>query len=162
MGLLGARSWLQKNIDSSFWVRFHNWGVQQNIIYRQKIEAVSAAWSLGPAVSFLKHLSYKGAIRLPEWCPDDWESWRCPRSGKRYADLTNELYLEFMKYVWPTALRDLGISNAVTAGDLLEALLGWYYALKVENGSDSGMTADDFIAMLEQGALCMYALREVE
>ena len=89
-------------------------------------------------------------------------SWIDPAIGQRYADLTNKLYLQFLFSVWPTALQELGISNPETGGDLLEALLGWYYRLTVEKNESLGDKADDFIAMLEQGLLYMFAMNVVD
>ena len=135
--------------------------MEQGAKYQEKIEERNALLGLVRA-SFLKHLSYAGAVRLPEWCPDDWVQWKCPATGQRYADLTNKVYLEFLRSVWPRALEELGISNQETCGDLLEALLGWYYVLTIENGLALGNEADDFIAMLEQGLICTYALKEMD
>ena len=89
-------------------------------------------------------------------------SWIDPAIGQRYADLTNKLYLEFLRSVWPTALSELGISNPETGGDLLEALLGWYYRTTVELNESFGDKADDFIQMLEQGLLYMFAMNVVD
>ena len=86
-------------------------------------------------------------------------SWIDPAIGQRYADLTNKLYLQFLLSVWPTALEELGISNPETGGDLLEALLGWYFVLTIEDNRSLGDEADDFIALLEQGLVYMYALQ---
>ena len=160
-GLRGAQIWLRKFISSNFWVKFHAWAAQQGDKYHEEIAAVNASLGL-VKVRFLKHLSYKGAVRLPEWCPDDWEHWKCPATGQRYADLSNKLYLEFLLSVWPTALEELGISNPETGGDLLEALLGWYFVLTKENNLSLCNEADDFIAMLEQGLLYMFALKVVD
>ena len=62
--------------------------------------------------------------------------------------------------VWPDSLRELGISNASTAGDLIEALLGWHYILTIERGQTMGDLANDTIEMLELGAVAVCALWE--
>ena len=94
-GLRGAQVWLRKFIPANFWVKFHAWAVQGGDKYHEEIAEMNALLGLVKA-SFLKHLSYKGAVRLPEWCPDDWEHWKSLATGQRYADLSNKLYLEFM------------------------------------------------------------------
>ena len=160
-GLRGAQIWLRTFIPANFWVKFHEWGMQQGHKYHKEIVEVNASLGLVNA-TFLKHLSYKGAVRLPEWCPDDWGHWTCLATGQRYADLGNEVYLEFLLSVWPAALEELGISNPETGGDLLEALLGWYFALTIERNMCLGNEADDFVAMLEQGLLYMSALKVVD
>ena len=98
---------------------------------------------------------------MPEWCPEDWEHWKCPATGQRYGDLGNKLYLQFLLSVWPTALEELGISNAESGGDLLEGLLGWYFILTTENNVSLPNEVHDFVAMLEQAVLYMFALQEV-
>ena len=65
-----------------------------------------------------------------------------------------------MMLVWPDSLRELGISNESTAGDLIEALLGWHYILTIKRGQTLNDCAKDTISMLELGAAAARALWE--
>ena len=79
-----------------------------------------------------------------------------PVSQTRYADLTNGAYLEVMRSCWRSSVDVLNISNAETAGDLVEAILGWYYILTVRRRTRFDVLVDDFIVMLERACLGVY------
>ena len=62
-----------------------------------------------------------------------------------------------MMLVWSNSLLELGISHESTAGDLIEALLGWHYILTIKRGQTVGDLANETIEMLELGAVAVCA-----
>ena len=158
----GAHSWLAQNVKGKFWVDMKAWFDEQNQTYRDLLCSRNIRDGLSEHKTFLKRTSYAGAVRLPTWCPDGWTTYTCPVTNRRYGDLGNATYLEFMMLVWPDSLRELGISNESTAGDLIEALLGWHYILTIKRGQTVGDLANDTIEMLELGAVAVCALWEAK
>ena len=136
------------------------WFEELNLAHRDRIAEQNRRDDLTAKKSFLKRVSYNGAVRLPRWCPDDWTAYMCPTTRQQYGELGNKTYTKFMQSVWPRALEELGMSNQSNIGDLLEALLGWNYTLTIERGQNTSDMATDTIGMIERGVLAMYALNE--
>ena len=150
------RNWLRKNISSKFWIDTHLWMVEMNQTYREEMIEMNHQMGLNERKSLLKHLSYSGAVRLPEWCPPTWMTWKCEATQQSYIDVTNQVYLEVMQSCWPAALEALQISDKECVGDLVEAVLGAYYILTVRRGWQFDFLVEDFIVMLERMCIGTY------
>ena len=98
------------------------------------MRTLRATYGLGPAVTYRKFLSYFGAVRIPKTSHGRLKSerhWVCPTTGTAYMDPTNAIYAMVFKLCWPDTLEELYMSNKETIGDLVEALLGWFYLTNV-------------------------------
>ena len=104
----------------------------------------------------MKHLSHNGAVRLLEWAPENWMTWKCEATQQSYVDVTNQTYLEVMRSCWPEALESLQITDKEAVGDLVEAVLGAHYILRVRQGWEFDFIVADFIVMLERLCICTY------
>ena len=79
----------------------------------------------GTKASGLKYMSYFGAVMAHAGHS---HASAYDRSGQAYVDPTNKVYAYVLDKVWPTSLRESGISNPGKKGDLLESFLGlgWF------------------------------------
>ena len=127
-----------------------------NKTYREEMTEMNRQMGFSERKSLLKHLSYSGAVRLPEWCPPTWMTWKCEATQQSYIDVTNQVYLEVMQSCWPAALEALQISHKECVGDLVEAVLGAYYILTVRRGWQFDFIVEDFIVMFERMCIGTY------
>ena len=122
---------------------------------RVAMVAINRSAGLKDQKSFLKHVSYAGAIRVPADFPNELLSWTDKKSGERFLDPTNTIYCDVFKAVWPNIRF---VSNAGTVGDLIEAVLGLAWAMKAREESLSH-GAENFVQLLEQACLSEYSLQ---
>ena len=155
-----ARTWLRKNIASKFWDRAHEWMVEMNYKHREDIHRYNERNGHSRSKSLLKNLSHAGAIRLPDWAPEKWTCYECPVTKTNYLDVRNKNYNEVMQTCWPHAMQELGITNDETAGDLVEATLGYYYFLTVKRCIELDVVVLDFVIMLERASMSTYLKNE--
>lgn len=107
--------------------------------------------------SFLKHVSYVGAIRVPDAFPDKEISWRDPDTGERYLDPGNAVYCAAFRSVWDQVIPE---RNQKTIGDLIEAMLGWAWTKRVRHGELDSPLCEAFLKWLETLILVQYTLWE--
>ena len=150
------RNWLQKNISSKFWIDSYHWVIEMNITCREEMKDLNRRMGFSERKSFLKHLSHNGAVRLPKWAPENWSCWKCEAEQQSYIDVSNQIYLEVMRSCWPEALESLQMTDKETVGDLVEAILGAHYILRVRQGWEFDFIVEDFIVMLERLCICTY------
>ena len=101
------------------------WFAEVNLLHRDRIAEYNQAEGLSSSKSFLKIMSYHGAIRVPFDYPEGaYLSWK-DHTG-RYIDPGNRVYAEVLRACWPSLLPTWYVqrSHPETTGDLLEALLG--------------------------------------
>ena len=103
----------------------------------------------------MKHASYLGAIRVPNDFPDDLISFIDKKSGDRFMEPGNWIYCYVFNRVWPNVTF---VSNPVTVGDLIEAMLGLAWSKK-HWGETLSQEAEDFLKMVEQACLSEYSLQ---
>ena len=114
---------------------------------------------------FLKHLSYNGASRLPEFM-SNWKGLAlvhtCPKTGQRYIDVNNAVYSMVFRKAWPA--KDFALSSAFRwfsnekLGDYLEALLGWRYIRVVQWEEQLDDAAEDIIQAIEKACLAQWCI----
>ena len=138
--------------DESFWAMFHE---QVNShaydkIWRDRMDAHSAAAEWPPGLSGIKFWSYVGAIKVDKYSmpgvPLEKLCFKCPIDGSLYMDPGNWVYKRALLFVWPRALP--GFSNQGTIGDVVEAFLGFAYMQKYRSGW-WGTEQREFIRLLE-------------
>ena len=126
-----AIRFLKREVPSEFWLEvFHHFNTCNQ--KEERMRTLKATYGLGLAVTYRKFLSYFGAVQIPKTSHGRLEShWVCPKTGTAYMDPTNAIYAMVFKLCWPDTLEELNKSNNETIGDLVEALLGWFYLTKV-------------------------------
>ena len=89
------------HIPDNFWLRVHTEFCDINM--RRRVEMVeinrSAGFKLKDQKSFLKHVSYAGAIRVPADFPNELLTWTDKKSGERFLDPQNAIYSAVFKAV---------------------------------------------------------------
>ena len=145
---------MRRNIPDSFGEKVHAEFCKINIQNRAKLVAYNRALGLKDEKSFLNHASYNGAIRVPADFPDYLTPFIDKKTGPRFCDPGNWVYLIVFKKAWPNVT---WTSNKGTVGDLLEAILGLAW-IKNDRGETLSPEAEDFINMVEQACLSEYAL----
>jgi len=128
-----------------------------NLTYREQLILVNIRQGLSERKSFRKLVSYAGAVRMPEWIDAGWTCW-VHDNGTRYMDVGNYHYAAVFTRAWPTVVERHNLSNNETVGDLIEALLGWYFVRTELRGHRLTDFCDDTIAMLEQACVAQWAL----
>ena len=124
--------YLQEQIPLTFWVDL--WKYFQVHNDDPRMPKLREKYGYGPKISFRKHVSYYGAVRIPCALYAQLDAhWTCERTGTRYMDCGNWVYAKVFRLCWPNALHSLNISNNETIGDLFEALLGWYFLFPTDN-----------------------------
>ena len=110
--------------------------------------------------SFLKIMSYYGAIRVPfdypVWAYLAWKD----QTG-RYIDPGNRVYAEVFRACWPCVLYKHGLSNEESIGDWLEALLGIAW-LRDFRGLALPAVGEDVRMMLEKAIFAQFLLKICE
>ena len=91
---------------------------------------------------------------MPNDFPDNRVWFIDKKSGDRFMDPGNWLYCYVFKSVWPNVTF---VSNPVTVGDLLEAILGLAWVMN-ERGQTLSPVAEDFVRIVEQACLSEYSL----
>ena len=150
----GAMQWLRTHIPDDFWHKVHTEFCDINLRRRVELTAINRSKGLSDQKSFMKHVSYAGAIHVPPDFPEELLSWTDKKSGERFLDPRNAIYCDVFKAVWP----NVRFSNAETVGDLIEAVLGLTWAMKAREETLSP-GAEDFVQLLEQAILCVYSLQ---
>ena len=153
-----AVRWLQR-IPGDFWLRVHAAFCEINLRRRAEMIAVNQAMGYNPRKSFLKHVSYCGAIRVPDAFPSEGGHiiWTDPITRERYLDPTNKVYKDSFKVVWPTVMM---YENEGTIADLLEAVLGLAWRQRQQRLTAPGI-GEDFVAVLEVLLLAEYSLQSM-
>ena len=64
-----AIRWLRKNVPAKFWEKVQNFFDTMDYDNKAEIRSYNRRNGHGPTISYRKHLSYMGAVRLPEWVP---------------------------------------------------------------------------------------------
>ena len=145
------------HIPDQFWLKLHTEFCDINM--RRRVEMVeinrSAGFKLKDKKSFLKHVSYAGAIRVPADFPNELLTWTDKKSGERFLDPQNAIYSAVFKAMWPSITF---ISKSETVGDLIEAVLGLAWDMKARRETLSH-AAEDFVQLLEQACLSEYSLQ---
>lgn len=147
--------WLQTNVPAAFWTKFKDYFDQINIDKRAELVEINRKLHYKDSKSFGKHGSYSGGVKVPEEFPRGRESFVCPYTGDRYLDVTNAVYTEVFRLAWPTALP--GFTNKETVGDVLEALLGYWYQKTVVHKITPEPTALAVIDVLTTACFARYA-----
>ena len=146
--------WLRRNVPAVLWDRFHEKLVEINLDYREELKVINARLGLKAKKSYLKHMSYCGAVRVPA-DHDGQVSYYCHIHNRAYLDVGNHNYCSILRYVWPTATA-AGYSDE-TAGDLVEAVLGLHWAHHVHGNRALCDAAENFVHVLEMGLLAWAA-----
>ena len=132
---------MQRNIDDNFWQRVHSEFCNINLLHRAEMVAINRSLGLSDEKNFLKHASYLGAIRVPNDFPDDLILFIDKKSGDRFIEPGNWIYCYVFNRVWPNVTF---VSNPVTVGDLLEAILGLAWVMN-DRGQTLSPEAEDFV-----------------
>ena len=157
--------WLSANLPAKFWDLFKCHLDDLNIKHREELVAINGSMRLKPGKSLLKHMSYNGAIELPDGVPECvlkdmliWELDESPVEGKKktWMDPGNSLYATVFKKIWPAALPD--ITNDETCGDVLEAFLGYHWTLTYERNVEFPPIIEDIVSMVTKALLGYWAL----
>ena len=114
-----AAAFLCGFVPNEFWTLCENMWIEQNLRYRVILKEYNAAWGLRERKSLKKHVSYWGAVKLPEWAM----LWSDP-TYPGYSDVGNDVYAAVFRRLWPKSHICRYASD--TIGDFIEALLGWY------------------------------------
>ena len=130
--------------------------VEKNQTWREEIKDLNRRMGFSERKSLMKHLSHHGAVRLPEWAPENWSTFKCDAEHQHYIDVTNEIYMDVLRSCWPEALEALQITDKESGGDLVEAVLGAYYVLRVRRAWQFDFIVEDFIVMLERICIGTY------
>ena len=146
---------MKRHIPDDFWCRVHTELCDINMRKRAEMEAINQCFGFKKEKSFLKHVSYCGAIRVPDDFPKALIKYTNKKTGERFLDPTNAIYCDVFKAVWPNVTF---ISAPGTVGDLIEALLGLAWAKK-HRGETLLPKQDDFVQMIEQLTLSEYSLQ---
>ena len=146
--------WLRRNVPAVLWDRFHEKLVEINLDYREELKVINARLGLNAKKSYLKNMSYCGAVRVPA-DHDGQVSYYCHIHNRAYLDVGNHNYCSFLRYVWPTATA-AGYSDE-TAGDLVEAVLGLHWVHHVHGNHALCDAAENFVYVLEMGLLAWAA-----
>ena len=67
------------------------------------------------------------------------------------------MYAQVFLECWPTAARDLNLSNEATIGDMIEALLGFHWCRKAKGHAVPDIT-EDIVQRLETICLTCWLL----
>ena len=143
------------NIPDDFWHKVHTEFCDINLRRRDELVAINRFAGLKGQKSFIKHVSYAGAIRVPADFPNELLSWTDEKSGERFLDPQNAIYNAVFKAMWPSITF---ISKSETVGDLIEAVLGLAWAMKAR-GETLSHVAEDIVQLLEQACLSEYSLQ---
>ena len=146
---------MRTHIPHDFWHKVHTEFCDINLRRRVELTAINRSKGLNDQKSFIKHVSYAGAIRVPPDFPNELLSWTDKKSGERFLDPANTLYCDVFKAVWPHVTF---ISNPESVGDLIEAFFGLAWAMK-DRGINLSQEGWDFVQMLEQACLSENTLR---
>ena len=146
---------MQRCIPPDFWLNVHKEFCDIDARHRAEMVAINRSLHLKEKKSFMKHMSYCGAVRVPDDFPNEFVSYTDEKTGQRFIDPMNSLYCDVFKAVWPNVTF---ISNPETVGDLIEAILGWAWVMK-DLGIALGPEGEDFVQFLEQACLSEYTLR---
>ena len=153
---------LREACPAEFWESFRIWQLAMQELNQAEIEKHNA--SLGQVrTNFLKHLSYRGAVRLPPSMSDCKQLvWACSKTSQRYMDCLNSNYAEMFKMAWPrssfAALSAFPSMGDEKLGDYIEALMGWHYIRTVDNGEHIDHIAEDLVILIEAASLAKWCL----
>ena len=149
-----AIGWLQSNIPANFWDRVNEAFCNINQQRRSEMEGINYAKGLSGHVSFMKHVSYVGAVRVPNTFPGNHLSWTDPKTGQGFLDPSSKAHLDAFRAVWPNTMT---VQNQQTIGDLFEAVLGLAWAMQ-DQGLALPTVAQDFVRYVENLILAEYSL----
>ena len=156
-----SKGWLRANVPTHFWELFKNHLVNANIQHREELKEINRHFGQNHQTSLLKHMSYYGAIEIPDAVPDgsvrvDFTMVEVDGTRRNYFDPGNYCYLCVFRMIWPAALPD--ISNHETMGDVLEAFLGYHWTLTYERMVTFPDTIKDIVEMLTMAVFNFWAL----
>ena len=147
-----AAGFLCRFVPNEFWAMCENMWIDQNLKYRDILKEYNAAWGLSERKSLRKHVSYWGAVKLPEWAM----LWSDP-TYPGYADVTNDVYAFVFKKLWPKSHISRYANR--TIGDFIEALLGWYIYWTTKEGAEFKEIVHLVVDHLNMALLSEWVLR---
>ena len=150
-----STEWLKAHVSIRFWDLWLNKMHDINMEQRAIIMDHNLRNGLNLGKSFMKWVSYSGAVRpLPNVVlakPDHIDP-----DGQTYMECGNEVYAHVMLLVWPDIPRDFGISNQKTIGDMLESVLGYHWALRILEPAGPHALREEFTCHLERVCFCAF------
>ena len=144
-----------------FWDKFKDHLDEVASLHRNELKQINERIGLKEAKSFLKHLSYFGAIEIPKTSaiPDRHVAYvLILENGERirYIDPLNVRYAEVFRCIWPESLTH--ITNVETLGDVVEAFLGYHWALKWRKQHQFQPIIEDIVSVLSRAILACWTL----
>ena len=150
-------TWIKKNVDESFWAKFHAHLSEFNKKHRDELIELNESMGNKKGKSFKKILSWAGSIRLPADFPEALVTWTDETLEERHLEPGNQVYWNAFRAAWPMVLPE--ITNVESVGDLMEAFL----AVAWMNRWNGVMLPDlclDFVEMLERLVYAEFCLAE--
>ena len=153
--------WLRANVPTRFWELFKNHLVDANIRHREELKEINRNLKLSEKTSLLKHMSYYGAIEIPDAVPDgsarvDFTMVEVDGTRRNFIDPGNRCYIIVFRQLWPAGLPF--ITDPETLGDCVEAFLGYHWTLTNERLFTFSDIIEDIVQMLTKAVFSFWAL----